>query len=183
MIHHGGAGTTASCIYNKKPMLIIPFFGDQFFWGSKINELQIGKVISYKNIDIGDTSEGLLNEAIKELSNHDECQKNINDISDIVTNENGIQNAINLIETNIQTSLVAPAYISDTDSTKCENVNCEKIFSVIGGIFGSKRHHCRNCGGCFCGDCTIKSIKIPKYRFFTPVRVCDQCYVILSNQI
>jgi hypothetical protein len=35
-VHHGGAGTTAAGIRLGKPTVIIPFFGDQFFWGSTI---------------------------------------------------------------------------------------------------------------------------------------------------
>jgi hypothetical protein len=34
--HHGGAGTTAAGIRAGKPTIIVPFFGDQFFWGSMI---------------------------------------------------------------------------------------------------------------------------------------------------
>jgi len=36
VVHHGGAGTTAAGIRLSKPTVIIPFFGDQFFWGSTI---------------------------------------------------------------------------------------------------------------------------------------------------
>jgi hypothetical protein len=34
--HHGGAGTTAAGLRAGKPTIIVPFFGDQFFWGSMI---------------------------------------------------------------------------------------------------------------------------------------------------
>jgi len=33
VIHHGGAGTTAAAMAAGKPSVIVPFFGDQFFWG------------------------------------------------------------------------------------------------------------------------------------------------------
>ncbi len=36
VVHHGGAGTTAAGIRLGKPTVIVPFFGDQFFWGSTI---------------------------------------------------------------------------------------------------------------------------------------------------
>ncbi|KAJ5546567.1 hypothetical protein N7494_004152 [Penicillium frequentans] len=36
VVHHGGAGTTACGLRNGKPTTIIPFFGDQPFWGSMI---------------------------------------------------------------------------------------------------------------------------------------------------
>ena len=34
VVHHGGAGTTAAGIAAGKPTVIVPFFGDQPFWGS-----------------------------------------------------------------------------------------------------------------------------------------------------
>jgi hypothetical protein len=34
--HHGGAGTTAAGLRAGKPTIIVPFFGDQFFWGTVI---------------------------------------------------------------------------------------------------------------------------------------------------
>jgi len=36
VVHHGGAGTTAAGISLGKPTIVVPFFGDQFFWGSVI---------------------------------------------------------------------------------------------------------------------------------------------------
>ncbi|KAL3959862.1 hypothetical protein ACCO45_004979 [Purpureocillium lilacinum] len=36
VIHHGGAGTTAAGIAAGRPTLIIPFFGDQPFWGDVV---------------------------------------------------------------------------------------------------------------------------------------------------
>ena len=34
VVHHGGAGTSAIGIAMGKPTVIVPFFGDQPFWGS-----------------------------------------------------------------------------------------------------------------------------------------------------
>lgn len=36
VVHHGGAGTTAAGIAAGRPTLIVPFFGDQPFWGAMI---------------------------------------------------------------------------------------------------------------------------------------------------
>ena len=33
VVHHGGAGTTAAGIALGKPTVVVPFFGDQPFWG------------------------------------------------------------------------------------------------------------------------------------------------------
>jgi len=36
VVHHGGAGTTAAGITAGKPTVIVPFFGDQPFWGAMV---------------------------------------------------------------------------------------------------------------------------------------------------
>ena len=42
VVHHGGAGTTAAGIAHSKPTVIVPFFGDQPFWGSMIAKAGAG---------------------------------------------------------------------------------------------------------------------------------------------
>jgi UDP:flavonoid glycosyltransferase YjiC (YdhE family) len=36
VVHHGGAGTTAAGITAGRPNVVVPFFGDQPFWGSMV---------------------------------------------------------------------------------------------------------------------------------------------------
>lgn len=36
VMHHGGAGTTAAGIAAGNPTIIVPFFGDQHFWGKMV---------------------------------------------------------------------------------------------------------------------------------------------------
>lgn len=42
VVHHGGAGTTAAGLRAGVPSIVIPFFGDQFFWGERVAELGVG---------------------------------------------------------------------------------------------------------------------------------------------
>ncbi|RLN35605.1 sterol 3-beta-glucosyltransferase UGT80A2-like isoform X1 [Panicum miliaceum] len=42
VVHHGGAGTTAAGLKAACPTTIIPFFGDQFFWGSMVHTRGLG---------------------------------------------------------------------------------------------------------------------------------------------
>ncbi|KAL9087941.1 MAG: hypothetical protein Q9159_003383 [Coniocarpon cinnabarinum] len=42
VVHHGGAGTTAAGIAAGKPTVIVPFFGDQPFWGSMVHKAGAG---------------------------------------------------------------------------------------------------------------------------------------------
>ncbi|OAA73552.1 UDP-glucuronosyl/UDP-glucosyltransferase [Cordyceps fumosorosea ARSEF 2679] len=61
VVHHGGAGTTAAGIKAGKPTFVVPFFGDQPFWGSMIARAGAGpEPIPYKDL----TAEKLA-EAIK----------------------------------------------------------------------------------------------------------------------
>jgi len=36
VVHHGGAGTTAIGLAKGRPTVVVPFFGDQGFWGEHI---------------------------------------------------------------------------------------------------------------------------------------------------
>jgi UDP:flavonoid glycosyltransferase YjiC (YdhE family) len=42
VVHHGGASTTAAGLRAGVPSLIVPFFGDQPYWGRKVAELGVG---------------------------------------------------------------------------------------------------------------------------------------------
>lgn len=42
VVHHGGASTTAAGLRAGVPSVIVPFYGDQPFWGRRIAELCVG---------------------------------------------------------------------------------------------------------------------------------------------
>lgn len=42
VIHHGGAGTTAIGLREAKPTIVVPFFGDQPFWGNVVHNSGAG---------------------------------------------------------------------------------------------------------------------------------------------
>jgi UDP:flavonoid glycosyltransferase YjiC (YdhE family) len=42
IVHHGGAGTTGAALRAGVPSIVIPFFGDQPFWGHRVAELGAG---------------------------------------------------------------------------------------------------------------------------------------------
>ncbi|KAB2629958.1 sterol 3-beta-glucosyltransferase UGT80A2-like [Pyrus ussuriensis x Pyrus communis] len=42
VVHHGGAGTTAAGLKAECPTTIIPFFGDQSFWGERVHARGVG---------------------------------------------------------------------------------------------------------------------------------------------
>ena len=51
VVHHGGAGTTAAGLRAGVPSILIPFSGDQPFWGQRVAALGVGPTaIPYKKL-------------------------------------------------------------------------------------------------------------------------------------
>ncbi|VDD79711.1 unnamed protein product [Mesocestoides corti] len=53
------------------------------------------------------------------------------------------------------------------DGDEC--FRCKSLFTTF-----RRKHHCRNCGNVFCGECTTGRAVIPKFGIEKDVRVCDQ---------
>ncbi|KIW17667.1 hypothetical protein PV08_04862 [Exophiala spinifera] len=65
VVHHGGAGTTAAGIALGRPTVIVPFFGDQPFWGSMVARAGAGpKPIPAKELTADRLADAIL-EALK----------------------------------------------------------------------------------------------------------------------
>ncbi|KAI1413568.1 glycosyltransferase family 1 protein [Hypoxylon sp. FL1857] len=57
---HGGAGTTAIALKCGKPTMIVPFFGDQYFWGSMVGNAGAGPMpVPYKKLTAERLAEGI----------------------------------------------------------------------------------------------------------------------------
>ncbi|KFZ05117.1 hypothetical protein V501_08661 [Pseudogymnoascus sp. VKM F-4519 (FW-2642)] len=90
IVHHGGAGTTAIGLKCGKPTLVVPFFGDQFFWGNMIGKAGAGaEPIPYKELTAEKLAEG-----IKTLL-EGKTQEKAEEIAKSIENEgDGAENAI-----------------------------------------------------------------------------------------
>ncbi|KAF2203330.1 UDP-Glycosyltransferase/glycogen phosphorylase [Delitschia confertaspora ATCC 74209] len=65
VVHHGGAGTTAAGIATGKPTVVVPFFGDQAFWGAMTAKAGAGPPpIPYKDLTSDKLAEAI-QEALK----------------------------------------------------------------------------------------------------------------------
>jgi len=65
VVHHGGAGTTAAGILAGRPTVVVPFFGDQPFWGSMTARAGAGPMpVAYKNLTADKLAESI-KEALK----------------------------------------------------------------------------------------------------------------------
>ncbi|KAI0533803.1 hypothetical protein GGR58DRAFT_485207 [Xylaria digitata] len=82
--HHGGAGTTAAGIQAGKPTIIVPFFGDQPFWGAMVARSGAGPdPIPYSKL----TAEGLA-EAIR-IALKPETQDKAKELGEKIREEKG----------------------------------------------------------------------------------------------
>jgi vancomycin aglycone glucosyltransferase len=43
IVHHGGAGTTTTAAAAGKPQIVLPHMYDQYYWGSQVERLDIGR--------------------------------------------------------------------------------------------------------------------------------------------
>ncbi|KAJ7267491.1 putative UDP-glucose,sterol transferase [Mycena rebaudengoi] len=60
VVHHGGAGTTACGLLNGRPTTIVPFFGDQPFWGNMVAAAGAGpKPIAHRTLDAHNLAEAI----------------------------------------------------------------------------------------------------------------------------
>ena len=92
VIHHGGASTVAAGFRAGVPSIVIPFFGDQPFWGQRIADLGVGtKPIPRKKL----TAEKLAN-AIREVSTNQEMRQRAQKLGKQIQAENGIKSAVKI---------------------------------------------------------------------------------------
>lgn len=89
VVHHGGAGTTAAGLVLGRPTVIVPFFGDQPFWGSIVARAGAGpQPVPYKQL----TAEKLA-EAINKALEPSTLEK-AEEIGKGMRTERGVQNAV-----------------------------------------------------------------------------------------
>lgn len=50
--HHGGAGTTGASLRAGVPTIVKPFFGDQFFFGTRVEDLGVGICMKRLNVSV-----------------------------------------------------------------------------------------------------------------------------------
>jgi sterol 3beta-glucosyltransferase len=117
VVHHGGAGTTACGLVNARPTIIIPFFGDQPFWGRLVAAAGAGAApIPHRE---------LTTEALVEALQHCFAEKVQVAAREIATNmrrEDGVQAAVESFHRN----LPIPSMVCDVLPQYAATWKCKK---------------------------------------------------------
>ncbi|MBD2212597.1 glycosyltransferase family 1 protein [Nostoc linckia FACHB-104] len=93
VVHHGGAGTTSAGLRAGIPTIIIPFFGDQGFWGQRVAELGVGtEPIPRKQL----TAERLA-QAIQKAVTDKTMRQRVANLGAKIRDEDGIAKAVAVI--------------------------------------------------------------------------------------
>ncbi|XP_018716803.2 sterol 3-beta-glucosyltransferase UGT80A2 isoform X6 [Eucalyptus grandis] len=90
VVHHGGAGTTAAGLRAACPTTIIPFFGDQTFWGEQVYARGVGPA----PIPVDDFSLEKLIAAIRFMLDP-KVKERAMDLATAMENEDGVGRAVN----------------------------------------------------------------------------------------
>lgn len=94
-VHHGGSGTTGATLRSGLPTIIKPFFGDQFFYASRVEE--IGAGIALRKLNAKSLCKALRS-ATTDIKLIDKAKK----ISEQIRNEHGVLNAIEAIYSELE---------------------------------------------------------------------------------
>ena len=100
VIHHGGAGTTASVLHAGIPQVIIPHIGDQWFFAREVKRLRVGLELKCKQ-----WPEQLL-KAVKVIERSDRMQENAKEVASLLNREDGPGTAVHELESLLDESKI-----------------------------------------------------------------------------
>jgi UDP:flavonoid glycosyltransferase YjiC (YdhE family) len=94
VIHHGGAGTTHTAARAGVPQIIVPHMMDQFFWGERIFQLQLGPHPLKKSA----LSSKHLLAAVDEILTNRDIRYNAAEFGETLRTRDGLSEALNYIQ-------------------------------------------------------------------------------------
>jgi sterol 3beta-glucosyltransferase len=93
VVHHGGAGTTAAGLRAGVPSIVVPFFGDQPFWGRRVHDLGVGpEPIMRSGLTVDK-----LTQAIAQATSDQSMQARASRLGEGIRAENGVAEAVAII--------------------------------------------------------------------------------------
>ncbi|KAH3674740.1 hypothetical protein WICPIJ_009472 [Wickerhamomyces pijperi] len=94
-VHHGGSGTTGASLRFGLPTIIKPFFGDQFFYANRVED--IGAGIGLKKLNVKS-----LSKALKECTTNQRIIAKAKAVGVSIRKENGVKTAIDCIYSELE---------------------------------------------------------------------------------
>ncbi|GIJ82901.1 sterol 3-beta-glucosyltransferase [Aspergillus pseudoviridinutans] len=118
-VHHGGAGTTGASLRAGVPTIVKPFFGDQFFFGSRVEDLGVGICMKKLNVSV-------FSRALWEATHSERMIIRARDLGARIRSEDGVATAIQAIYRDLeyaktlarQRSIASSTPFSPTPSAK-----------------------------------------------------------------
>lgn len=89
-VHHGGCGTTGASLRAGIPTVIKPFFGDQFFFGQRVEDLGVGVCVKKMNTSVFARS-------LWQATSSERMIVKARVLGEQIRKEDGVGNAINAI--------------------------------------------------------------------------------------
>lgn len=94
VVHHGGAGTTAAGLRAGVPSIIVPFMGDQAFWGQRVAKLGVGPLPIPRKQLTGKRLADAISEAVANAT----LRQRANDVGQQLRAEDGIGTAVAVVD-------------------------------------------------------------------------------------
>nr|VDD53185.1 unnamed protein product [Brassica oleracea] len=109
VVHHGGAGTTAAGLKAACPTTIVPFFGDQPFWGERVHARGVGPA----PIPVDEFSLHKLEDAINFMLD-DKVKSSAETLANAMKDEDGVAGAVKAFFKHLpSTQPISPDQISE----------------------------------------------------------------------
>lgn len=93
VVHHGGAGTTATTALSGVPQIIIPHLLDQYYWAKRIKKLSIG----VSNFNKNKLNSDILSNSIKEVIKNKDFKRNATILRNQLLLRDGLEESCNII--------------------------------------------------------------------------------------
>lgn len=119
-VHHGGAGTTAASLRAGVPTIVKPFFGDQKFYGARVEDMGVGRCLDKFNTS-------LFSRALWEVTHNERIIDKARVLGEKIRDEDGVAAAIQAIYRDLE---YAKSLIKHQSRAKETNVEVEDDDSV-----------------------------------------------------
>lgn len=110
VVHHGGAGTTATGLKAGCPTTIVPFFGDQFFWGDRVQQKGLGPA----PIPISQLTVENLSNAVRFML-QPEVKSRAMELAKLIENEDGVAAAVDAFHWHLPDEIPMPSALPEKD--------------------------------------------------------------------